>query len=299
MSEKKTVIIEEVGPRDGFQNLCAYLPAEEKLKFIDGLVESGVKHMQITSFVSPKAIPQMQDSKQVAAACVEKYPDLDLFALIPNFRGAQTAQEVGIKRVSNVISLSVSHNKANINRTHDESFAELAKIKTECPDLTVCLDVATTFGCPFEGKYLDPQPMLDFIKRGWDLGVTSFNLCDTVGVADPAQVRLFLAAAKETFPKAQFGVHIHDTRGMGLVNTLAAIEAGAEFVQTTLGGLGGCPFAPGASGNTATEDLVLMLNSMGYETGIDFEKIMKIARQEFAEIDGNFSGHNICIKPKN
>lgn len=299
MSEKKTVIIEEVGPRDGFQNLCAYLPAEEKLKFIDGLVESGVKHIQVTSFVSPKAIPQMQDAKQVAAACVEKYPDLDLFALIPNFRGAQTAQEVGIKRVSNVISLSVSHNKANINRTHDESFAELAKIKNECPDLNVCLDVATTFGCPFEGKYLDPKPMLDFIKRAWDLGVTSFNLCDTVGVADPAQVRTFMAAAKAEFPTAEFGVHIHDTRGMGLVNTLAAIESGAAFVQTTLGGLGGCPFAPGASGNTATEDLVLMLNSMGYETGIDFEKIMKIARQEFAEIDGNFSGHNICIKPKN
>lgn len=292
----KKIDIIEVGPRDGFQNLKEYLPVEKKLDIIDGLVDSGVKHMQITSFVHPKAIPQMKDAKEVATVCLQKYPDLDLFALIPNFHGAQSAVEVGMKKVANVISLSVSHNRANINRTHDESFAELEKIKTECKSLEVCLDVATAFGCPFEGKYHDVEPLLAFLKRAWGLGVTTFNLCDTVGLADPAQVRFFLKAAKETFPKARFEVHIHDTRNMGIVNTLVAIEAGADGVQSTLGGLGGCPFAPGASGNTATEDLVLMLNEMGYDTGIDFDKMLSAAKAEFAMIEGNFSGHNIHIQ---
>lgn len=293
----KSIEVIEVGPRDGFQNLPDYLPVADKLAVIDGLIRSGVRHMEITSFVNPKAIPQMKDAREVAAACLGKYPDLDLFALIPNFRGAQTAVEVGMKKVTNVISLSVSHNKANINRTHDESFAELAKIKSEYPQLEVCLDVATAFGCPFEGKYREIGPLLAFLKRAWDLGVTTFNLCDTVGLADPAQVRSFLGAAKESFPAARFEIHIHDTRNMGLVNTLAAVEAGVDAVQATLGGLGGCPFAPGASGNTATEDLVLMLNEMGYDTGIDFDKILAAAKAEYEMIpNGIYSGHNIHIK---
>ncbi|QNK40163.1 hydroxymethylglutaryl-CoA lyase [Caproicibacter fermentans] len=293
----KKIDVIEVGPRDGFQNLPDYLPVSDKLTVIDNLVQSGVKHMQITSFVNPKAIPQMKDAGEVARACLRKYPELDLFALIPNFRGAQSAREAGIKKVTNVISLSVSHNKANINRTHDESFAELAKIKESFPELDVCLDVATAFGCPFEGKFRRVEPLLGFLQRAWGLGVTTFNLCDTVGLADPAQVRLFLKAVKEKFPAARVEIHIHDTRNMGLVNTLAAVESGIDGVQATLGGLGGCPFAPGASGNTATEDLVLMLNEMGYETGISFEKILAAAKAEYQMIpNGIYSGHNIRIK---
>lgn len=293
---KKKIDIIEVGPRDGFQNLKEYLPVEKKLEIIDSLIDAGVRHMQVTSFVHPKAIPQMKDAREVAAACLAKHPGLDLFALIPNFRGAQTAMEVGIKKVANVISLSVSHNKANINRTHDESFAELERIRKECSGLEVTLDVATAFGCPFEGKFRDVKPLLAFLKRAWDLGVTTFNLCDTVGLADPAQVREFLGAAKAEFPTARFEVHIHDTRNMGIVNTLAAIEAGADGIQATLGGLGGCPFAPGASGNTATEDVVLMLNEMGYDTGIDFDKILAAAKREFETVEGNYSGHNLHIQ---
>ncbi|WP_411678225.1 hydroxymethylglutaryl-CoA lyase [Caproicibacter sp.] len=293
----KKIDVIEVGPRDGFQNLPDYLPVSDKLTVIDSLVQSGVKHIQITSFVNPKAIPQMKDAGEVARACLWKYPELDLFALIPNFRGAQSAREAGMKKVTNVISLSVSHNKANINRTHDESFAELAKIKESFPELDVCLDVATAFGCPFEGKFRRVEPLLGFLQRAWDLGVTTFNLCDTVGLADPAQVRLFLQAVKEKFPAARVEIHIHDTRNMGLVNTLAAVESGIDGVQATLGGLGGCPFAPGASGNTATEDLVLMLNEMGYETGISFEKILAAAKAEDQMIpNGIYSGHNIRIK---
>lgn len=293
----KKIDVIEVGPRDGFQNLPNYLPVASKLSLIDGLIQSGVKHMQVTSFVSPKAIPQMKDAKEVAGTCLRKYPGIDLFALIPNFRGAQIAQEVGMKKVTNVISLSESHNKANINRTRQESFAELEKIKKSFPDLNVCLDIATAFGCPFEGKFRDVAPLLRFVRRAWNLGIKTFNLCDTVGLADPAQVRLFIKTIKETFPSARLEIHIHDTRNMGLVNTLAAVESGVDGVQTTLGGLGGCPFASGASGNTSTEDLVLMLNEMGYETGISFKKILATARKEYRMIpNGIYSGHNIHVK---
>ena len=293
----KKIEIVEVGPRDGFQNLKEYLPAEKKLEIIDSLIASGVKHMQITSFVHPKAIPQMRDAAQVAETCLKKYPDLDLFALIPNYKGAENARKVGMKKVTNVISLSESHNKANINRTRDESFEGLEKIvKDFSQDMEVCLDVATAFGCPFEGKFYDVKPLLAFLKRGHDMGIRSFTLCDTVGLADPKQVREFVKASLEEFPDSHFEVHIHDTRGMGLVNTLVAVEAGIGGVQSTLGGLGGCPFAPGASGNTATEDLVLMFNEMGYDTGIDFAKILAAAKKEHEEVEGNYSGHNINIQ---
>ena len=293
---KPTVEIVEVGPRDGFQNLPDFLPTEKKLAVIAQLIDAGVRHMQITSFVSPKAIPQMRDAAEVAAACLARWPELDLFALVPNFRGAQSAAEAGLKKVTNVISLSASHNRANINRTHSESFAELERIHRELPQLELCLDVATAFGCPFEGKYREAAPLLDFLQRGRDIGVERFVLCDTVGLADPAQVRRFLTACRERFPNIRLEVHIHDTRGMGLVNSLAAIEAGADAVQSTLGGLGGCPFAPGASGNTATEDLVFLLNEMGYDTGINFAALLAAAKACFASISGVYSGHHIHIE---
>ena len=144
----------------------------------------------------------------------------------------------------------------------------------------------------------DVKPLLAFEQRAYDLGIRTMNLCDTVGMADPKQVREFVQASMERFPDVRFEIHIHDTRGMGLVNTLAGIEAGVAGVQSTLGGLGGCPFAPGASGNTATEDVVLMLNEMGYETGVDFDKILAAAKKEYAEIEGNYSGANLHVEKK-
>lgn len=291
----KQIDIIEVGPRDGFQNLKEYIPAEQKIAIIEELIASGVKHMQITSFVSPKAIPQLRDADEVVAKVTQKHPDLDLFALVPNFRGAQNAQAAGLKKVTNVISLSTSHNMANIRRTHDQSFAELEKIVESFPDMDISLDVATAFGCPFEGKVRDVDRLLAFMKRGYDLGIRIFNLCDTVGMADPKQVRDFVTAARKAFPDTRIEIHIHDTRGMGLACTLAGIEVGVDGVQSTLGGLGGCPFAPGASGNTSTEDLVFMLNEMGYDTGIDFKKILTAAKNEFAAIEGNYSGANIRV----
>lgn len=290
----QTVEVYEVGPRDGFQNLRDYIPLEEKLRIIDGIIQAGVRHVQVTSFVSPKAIPQMKGAREVAETCLSRYHDVDFLALVPNLRGAQLAWESGIRRVSYVVSLSESHNKANINRTHEESLAELRKIREDNPDLHVCLDLATTFGCPFEGK-LPVEAAVEFVVPYVEL-VQEIDLCDTIGVANPRQVRETIRAMQAAYPQMPLQVHIHDTRNMGMVNTLAAIECGVTAVQSTLGGLGGCPFAPGASGNLATEDLVYMLNDMGYDTGIDFEKLLAASRYQREVIhDGIFSGHQMNI----
>lgn len=291
----KKVEIVEVGPRDGFQNLEVYIPVEEKIKIIEDLIESGIKHMQHTSFVSPKAIPQLRDASEITEILLEKYPDFDFFPLVPNLYGARSAYELGIKKISYVVSLSASHNKANINRTHKESFDELKKIMEAYPELKICVDIATTFGCPFEGKF-STETVVDFIRKLVDMGIREMTLADTIGVANPRQVREIVGAVKKEFPEVEFQVHIHDTRNMGMVNTLAAIESGITKVQSTLGGLGGCPFAPGASGNTATEDLVYMLNEMGYDTGVDIEKLLEAARYEKSIINGNFSGHLVNIQ---
>ncbi len=292
---KKKIELIEIGPRDGFQNIPEYIPAEVKLAIIDDLVAAGVRHVEYTSFVSPKAIPQLRDAKELTAVILEKYPGMDFFPLIPNLYGARTAVECGLTKAAYVVSLSASHNKANINRTHAESLAELQRIRAAFPGLELCVDIATAFGCPFEGKLLEPQKLVDFLSDYILAGVRTFCLCDTIGIADPAQLRREIAAVTAAYPDTEFQVHIHDTRNMGIANTLAAIESGITAVQSTLGGLGGCPFAPGASGNTATEDLVFMLNEMGYDTGIDFERLLTAAKREHSIIPGTYSGHHINI----
>ena len=291
----KKIDIYEVGPRDGFQNIKEYIPEATKKEIIDGLIASGIKHIEITSFVSPKAIPQLRDAQDIAKACLETYPNVDFLALVPNLRGAQTAADVGIQRIAYVVSLSESHNKANINRTHEQSYEALKEIMTQCPQLDIILDLATTFGCPFEGKFL-PEQVVEFLKQYVELGVKQVCLCDTIGIANPRQVKDIIAAVWEAYPQLDLQVHIHDTRNLGVACTLAAIEAGVTKVQSTLGGLGGCPFAPGASGNLATEDLVYTLNEMGYDTGVQFEPILQLAKQEVKAIPtGVYSGHHIRI----
>ena len=290
MKNNKRIEICEVGPRDGFQSVCNYIPMQTKLSVIERIIEAGVKSIQITSFVSPKAIPQMQDAEELAKVCLERYPQADFSALVPNLFGANMAAETGLKKISYVVSLSESHNRANIRRSHEESFEELRKIMGGLPQMEICLDLATAFGCPFEGKKM-PGEGVAFLRRYVDLGIKTVNLCDTIGVANPAQVRETIAALNETYPDLILQIHIHDTRNMGMVNTLAAIESGIKTVQSTLGGLGGCPFAPGASGNLATEDLVHMLFEMGFDTGIDEQKIIEAAKYESKLIDGIYSGH--------
>ena len=288
----------EVGPRDGFQSVrcAAPIASELKLEVIDKLIAAGVKHMEYTSFVSPKAIPQLADAQTVTEAVMKKYPGLDLFALVPNLRGAQNAYDLGLRKVRYVVSLSKSHNKANITRTHEQSLEAYQEIRAAYPDLEVVVDLATTFGCPFEGKYNDSQAVVNFLKDYADAGMTTCCLCDTIGIADPAQVKSVIGELKASYPNLQLQVHFHDTRGLGMVNTMAAIESGVTEVQSALGGLGGCPFAPGASGNLSTEDMVWMLNEMGFKTGVSFSKVLEAAKFQAIHIPGNYSGHHIHIE---
>lgn len=294
MKNTERIDVIEVGPRDGFQSVCNYIPLETKVTVIDKLIEAGVDSIQVTSFVSPKAIPQMRDAEELAKICLERYPNANFSALVPNLFGANTAAKTGLNKISYVVSLSESHNQANIKRSHADSYRELSKIMEELPQMELCLDLATAFGCPFEGKKR-PEDAVAFLRAYVDLGITTVNLCDTIGVANPLQVRETIALLKQTYPELELQIHIHDTRNMGMVNSLAAIESGIKTVQSTLGGLGGCPFTPGASGNLATEDLVHMLTEMGYDTGINVNKIVEAAKYESELIIGEYSGHLMKI----
>ncbi|RYI28752.1 hydroxymethylglutaryl-CoA lyase [Bacillus infantis] len=293
MKQDRIEII-EVGPRDGFQNVSEFIPTDIKLETIDRVVNAGLRNIQITSFVSPKAIPQMRDAEEVTRRCLEKYPDIKLFALVPNLYGARAAVECGLSELTYVISVSETHNRNNVKRTHVESFNELEKILNLFPDLKINLDVATAFGCPYEGEF-SIEVVLGFLERAYNLGVRSFNLCDTVGLAYPSLIRSTVENVLAKFPDCEIQIHIHDTRNMGIVNSLAALECGIKKIQTALGGLGGCPFAPGASGNTSTEDFVYMLNKMGYKTGINSDLILSAAKHLKENVEGNYSGHHIFI----
>ena len=286
----------EIGPRDGFQNVKEFIPTEIKLQIIDGLVQSGFKKIQVTSFVSEKAIPQMKDAAVIADRVLHKYEGVDFFALVPNFYGARSAVAAGLKEITPVISLSESHNRANVKRTVDESVEEIKKIRQTFPDIRITQDIACVFGCPFEGE-MPAEALLLLVGRLKEIGVDAFTLCDTVGLAYPALVEHIFRAVKSEFPGVEFNAHIHDTRNMGILNSYVALGSGADSIQAAVGGLGGCPFAPGATGNTSSEDLVYMLNHCGYDTGIDFDKLLDAARFAKEHIDGNFSGHQIHISP--
>lgn len=231
----KKVELVEIGPRDGFQSIKEFIPTELKKEIIDRLVAAGCTTVQVTSFVHPKAIPQMQDAKEVAQYVLEKYPALRAYALVPNLRGAQNAYEAGLREISYVISVSPGHNMANVRRTLDESFAELGTILATYPDMKVVLDAATTFGCPFDGE-VTLQQVMDYVEKAYALGIRDIDLCDTIGVATPVQVENTILALREKFPDITFGVHIHDTRNMGMACSLVALQCGLTRVSTTVGG---------------------------------------------------------------
>lgn len=291
----KQVDVVEVGPRDGFQNISEFIPTEAKLQIINALIEAGIRKMEITSYVHPKAIPQMVDAVDVTKMILDKqYSEFQPIALIPNLYGAKKAHQLGIKEVTYVISVSEAHNQANIKRTHDQSFAELKQILEEIPELKVRVDAATAFGCPFAGKVSD-EWIKSFMDRVAELGIKEVILCDTIGVANPAQVTRIIGFVRKLYPEINFGLHLHDTRGMGLANTLAGLQAGITTIEVAVGGLGGCPFAPGASGNTATEDLLNMLHEMQIETGIDMELYMKAVELVKTHIKPGLTSHMATV----
>jgi hydroxymethylglutaryl-CoA lyase len=277
---EQNVIIREVMLRDGLQNISEFIPTEVKIGVFERIISSGIRDIEFTSFVNPKAVPQFQDAGQFARKVVSLSPaEVTVSALVPNLKGAQMALENGVRSLVFVMSVSDSHNRNNVRRTRAESVSEAKKIwemRKTYPEMTVKISLATVFGCPFEGK-IKPAVTLQFVREFYQLGFRDMSLADTVGYGNPREIREVCGLCLKDFPDVTFGIHLHNTRGLGLANSFAAYEAGVRIIDGAIGGLGGCPFAPGASGNTSTEDLVFMFEEMGVKTGIDMKALLEVS----------------------
>jgi hydroxymethylglutaryl-CoA lyase len=271
------VTIMDVGPRDGLQNEPYLLPSDSKIRLIKGLVAAGVKWIQATSFVHPKSVPQMADAAEVVAG-LPPGDGVRYFALIPNEKGYERALAAGLKHVGLVLSATETMNQKNLNMSVAESMAVAGRLlrRAKSDGLMVRVDVSVAFVCAYEGT-VDPQRVIQQTDTLFTLGADQVCLCDTTGRADPRQVGYLFGQVQRTHGSERLAGHFHNTYGTGLANTLAAMQYGIVFFDTSVGGLGGCPYSPGASGNTPTEDLVYMLERMGVETGIDLERLCDVS----------------------
>lgn len=290
----KKITLVEVGPRDGFQNVKTQISTADKTSIIKGMIRAGVRQMEITSFVNPKWVPQMQDASEVSQEILQTAPDdFRAIALAPNIRGVENARKAGLKNVTYVLSASESHNMKNVNRSISKSLEELREICREFTDMAVRVSLAVSFGCPFEGE-VPLWKVISALEKICDAGVREVVLCDTIGVGNPLQVRNTVSAVKEYFSQLNLGLHFHDTRGMGIANIYAGYLEGITVFETSIGGLGGCPFAPGSAGNTATEDMLHMMSCMGVEHGVDLDEFLKTAQVVREKVDAPLTGRLIC-----
>lgn len=275
----RRISICDVGLRDGLQMEARFVPTEDKIALVHALSAAGLRKIEVTSFTSPNAIPALRDA-EVVMRNIERHPGVTYTALVPNARGAERAIESRVDELNLVMSVSGTHNLANLRMTSMQSFAALSQVVVMAQGAGVPVNVSLScvFGCPMEGD-VALSTVCDWVRRFADLGVRRITLCDTTGMAYPTQVAQVSAAALARWPDAAFTLHFHNTRGMGLANVLAAIDAGASRFDASLGGLGGCPYAPGASGNVSTEDLVHALELMGYDTGIDLPALLAAAHR--------------------
>ena len=280
-----TVHIIEVGPRDGFQAERTWIPTQRKIDIINALSRTGITEIQATSFVHPKAVPQLADAEEVMTR-IDRVPGVRYQALIPNLRGLQRALPCKLDAVHFMMSVTESHNRANANRSIEESMRDVEEMVRLARQAGVATEggLACVFGCPFEGEV--PLAQLDrVLERYMRAGVEAFNLGDTIGVANPRQVYDVCTHLLNKFPGVQWTLHFHNTRGMALANVVAAMQAGLTRFDGAVGGMGGCPYAPGATGNVATEDLTHMLTAMSVKTGVDLDSLLAVARglQEIAQ----------------
>lgn len=273
------ILISEVGPRDGLQSIKRVMPLEAKQRWIAAEAAAGVKEIEVGSFVPPKLLPQMADTDQLVAFA-KGIPGLSVVALVPNAKGAQFAADAGVHGMSIPFSMSEAHSIKNVRKDHPAMLDEIrvaARIATD-HGIGFAVSLSTAFGCTIEGAVPEEQ-VLRLAEQAAKAGAKELSLSDTTGYADPAQVRRLTRKVKAAVGADMLTtLHLHNTRGLGLANVVAGLEEGITTFDSSLGGLGGCPFAPGASGNLVTEDLVLMLNSMGYRTGIDLEKLLEVRR---------------------
>jgi len=272
------IYFNDVVTRDGFQIEPNFIPTADKVRLIDEMSQCGFAKIEVTSFTSPKAIPMLRDAEEVMGK-IRRVPGVEYTVLVPNLRGAERALESRADEFNLVMSTSETHNLANLRMTREKSFAGLAEVIQFVDGKTpINVSLSTCFGCPMEGE-VSQAVVEEFAQRFADLGVRGLTICDTTGMANPAQVSAMSESLQKLFPHLQLTMHFHNTRGMGLANVLAAVQSGITRFDGSLGGLGGCPYAPGASGNISSEDAIHMLDAMGYDTGIDIPKLLILARE--------------------
>jgi hydroxymethylglutaryl-CoA lyase len=271
------IYFNEVVTRDGFQIEPTFIPTDDKVALIDALSLCGYAKIEVTSFVSPKAIPMLRDAEEVMGR-IQRVAGVEYTVLVPNLRGAERAMASRADELNLVMSTSETHNRANLRQSREDSFAGLASVIQWVDGKTpINVSLSTCFGCPMEGD-VPLSEVLRFAHRFADLGVRGLTICDTTGMAHPAQVEAMAEAMLKAFPQLQMTFHFHNTRGMGVANVMAAARAGIQRFDGSLGGLGGCPYAPGASGNISSEDAIHLLMCLGYETGIDLDRLLAIGR---------------------
>ena len=269
----------EVGTRDGFQIEPDFIPTELKVEVVDRLSDAGVPRIEVTSFVHPKVVPQLRDAEQVMAK-IRRRPGTEYAALVPNEKGAVRAVDAGVDAIHTVVSASESHNLANVNMTIAESITRLRAVIEvgERARIPVSCGISTSFGCPFEGE-VPIARLASLVGHLVGIGARAIGLADTTGMANPRQVSVVFEHLMPRFPGVEWTLHTHDTRAMAIPNVLAAMACGVTHFDASIGGLGGCPFAPGASGNVCSEDLVHCWHAMGIETGIDLERLIGVSRR--------------------
>jgi hydroxymethylglutaryl-CoA lyase len=293
------VRIREVGPRDGFQNEPEVVPTDDKVRLIDMLSRTGLRRLEVTSFVRPDVIPQLADAGEVLDA-IDPPHDVSLSVLIPNERGLERALERRDRfhEVNCFLSASETHNRKNVNRSIAESLEGLERVLGRAREAGLRAEgvISVSFGCPYEGP-VPPERVFDIARRLAAAGAEEVAFGDTTGMANPRQVREFFAAAREAVPDVELTAHFHNTRGQGLANVLAALEAGVESFESSFGELGGCPVPPGATGNIATEDLVSMLDEMGVRTGVSLEGVVAAARAAQEVLGRPLGSHVLTAGP--
>lgn len=278
MSLPDKIRIVEVGPRDGLQNEAAIVPVAIRIALVEKLLAAGLKSVEVGSFVSPKWVPQMADSAQVLSALVKKYPDANLPVLVPNEQGLDAALAAGAREIAIFGAASESFSRKNLNCSIEESFARFEPVvrRALTKNIRVRGYVSCVLGCPYEGE-IAPSAVVKVSTRMAELGCYEISLGDTIGVGTPLKARNIVREVADNIGISRIAVHFHDTYGQGLANIFATMEEGVRTVDSSVGGLGGCPYAKGSSGNVATESLVYMLNGMGVESGVDLEKLLDAA----------------------
>ena len=294
----RSVRIREVGPRDGIQSERAEISTADKIKLLDALSRTGLRWIEAVSFVSPKAVPQMADARQVWEG-IERNPNVSYSALVPNLHGAEIAAECGVDGMQVFIAATDSYNLRNVRKTVDESMTDVADVVKVGVDAGIPVEatISTAFGCPYEGD-VAPERVVGLSRRITELGVSGISYGDTTGMGTPRRVAELVAALRSALPELALNMHFHDTRGTGLANVLAALFEGVEYFDSSIGGMGGSPFATGATGNIATEDLVHMLEDMEVATGVDLDRLLDASRLAQSLVDGELPSKLLKAGPR-